>query len=102
MTTRHKTPRRLEVWMRVRDHDRLKRARLRSPFRTQVELARALKCTQQYVSALENGDKTTCSDDIAIRICRLLNIDLEAYFEAKELAPMPPVTTRSRVESRQL
>lgn len=86
--------------MRVRDPQRLRRARERSPFRTQVELARAMKCTQQYISQLENGDKTTCSDDVAIRLCRFLSIDLEAYFEPKSLAPMTAGATRSRVGNK--
>lgn len=63
---------------------------------TQMQLAIFARCTQQYISILESGRDRDCSEDIALRISKALDIDLEDYFEARELTRNPPVATTSR------
>lgn len=81
--------------MIVIDPAKLKRRR-RSKGLTQMQLAVFARCTQQYVSLLESGVDRDCSEDIALRISKALDIDLEDYFEARELVRMPAVATDSR------
>lgn len=82
--------------MYVIDPDKLKRRRKTRDL-TQFQLSVFARCTQQYISLLESGRDRDCSDDIAIRICRALDIELEDYFEARASSPMPQIATRSRV-----
>lgn len=81
--------------MIVIDPGKLKRRR-RSKGITQGQLAVFARCTQQYVSLLESGRDRDCSEDIALRISRALDVDLEDYFEAREIVRLQPVTTHSR------
>ncbi len=68
-----------------------------------IELAfLARPCTQQYISLLENGTDRDCSEDIAIKICKALDVELEDYFEAREIVRTPPVATASRGRSEDL
>ncbi len=84
-----------EVWMYVIDPAKLKRTRKAAGL-TQGDVAYKAKCTQQYVSILESGRDRDCSEDIAIRICKVLSVDLEDYFEAREVVRMPAIATGSR------
>lgn len=81
--------------MIVIDPPRLKRQR-KAKGLTQGQLAVFARCTQQYVSLLESGTDRDCSEDIALRISKALDIELEDYFEARELVRMPTITTVSR------
>lgn len=63
---------------------------------TQMQLAIFARCTQQYISILESGRDRDCSEDIALRISKALDVDLEDYFEARELTRNPSVATDSR------
>lgn len=82
--------------MYVKDPAKLRRRR-RDKQMSQKQLAALSDCTQQYISLLESGDDRDCSEKIAERICRYLDVDLEDYFEARSLSRMPSVTTSSRV-----
>lgn len=81
--------------MYVIDPGKLQRRR-KSKGLTQGQLAIFARCTQQYVSLLESGRDRDCSEDIALRIAKALDIDLEDYFEAREVSRIPPVTPSSR------
>lgn len=85
--------------MQVKDASRLRRRR-RDKGLSQKQLASLVDCTQQYISLLENGTDSDCSEKIAERICRWLDVDLEDYFEEHELVRMPPVATPSRGGSK--
>lgn len=99
MRTGRRTPRRTVVLVRVKNPAALAEARERSPF-TQVELARAIECTQQYISALETRPYKNCDQAIAARICLLLGINLEDYFEPADAISSAPGATTSRVTGR--
>lgn len=81
--------------MLVIDPAKLKRRR-KAKGLTQEQLAIFSRCTQQYVSLLESGVDRDCSEDIALRISKALDIDLEDYFEAREIIRTPGITTVSR------
>lgn len=85
----------VEVWMYVRDHAKLRRRR-RDKHLTQQQLAALVGCRQQYISKLERTDHD-CSPRIAEQISRWLDVDLEDYFEERSVSRMPTVTTDSRV-----
>lgn len=82
--------------MYVLDPTRL-RTRRRSKGLTQEQLAIFARCTQQYVSLLESGRDRDCSEDIALRVCKALDIELEDYFELRETSSNSGVATDSRV-----
>lgn len=84
--------------MYVNDPAKLRRRRKDKGF-SQKQLAALVDCTQQYISLLENGTDSDCSERIAERICRWLDIDLEDYFEERSVLRMPAVATDSRVSS---
>lgn len=69
--------------MKVTHPERIRRARQKLDY-SQVDLARLVGCTQQYISAIETGTDNDVSDEVALRICRRLGIDLEYAFEQRE------------------
>jgi transcriptional regulator with XRE-family HTH domain len=89
-----RTPTR-EVWMHVKDPGKLRRRRKDKGY-SQTDLALLVNCTQQYISMLENGTDSDCSERIAERICKRLGVDLEDYFEERTLVRNPGVATPSR------
>lgn len=93
-TPRRRRPR-IVIWMYVKEPSKLRRARKKRHF-SQVQLAALVGCSQQYVSLLESGDDRDCSEKIAERICRYLDIDLEDYFVEHHVIREPAVATNSR------
>lgn len=85
--------------MYVKDSAKIRRRRKDKGF-SQKQLAALVECTQQYISLLESGTDSDCSERIAERICRWLDIDLEDYFEERSIVRMPAVTTDSRVAGK--
>lgn len=85
-----------EVWMFVIDPGKLQRRRKAKDL-TQGQLAIFARCTQQYISLLESGTDRDCSEEIALRISKALDIDLEDYFEARDIVRTSDVATASRV-----
>lgn len=81
--------------MYVIDPTKLRRRR-RDKGLTQQQLAALVDCKQQYISLLESGNDRDCSERIAERICRWLDVDLEDYFEARVVIRTPDVATASR------
>lgn len=81
--------------MYVIDPGKLQRRR-KAKSLTQEQLAIFARCTQQYISILESGRDRDCSEDIALRIAKALDVDLEDYFEAREVVRTQPVPTASR------
>ena len=81
--------------MIVKDGSRMRRKRKDAGF-SQTDLAALVGCTQQYISMLENGTDSDCSERIAERICKRLNVDVEDLFEERQLVRTPAVTTTSR------
>lgn len=80
--------------MYVTDPPKLKRRR-KTKHLTQGDLAIFARCTQQYISLLESGTDRDCSEEIALRICKALDIEMEDYFEARSAVAMPGVTTNN-------
>lgn len=72
-----------EVWMRMIDNRRMRRARKRKGF-AQRDLAALCKCTQATISALETGAMTGCSVDLAEALAKWLDVDVEDFFERHE------------------
>jgi transcriptional regulator with XRE-family HTH domain len=81
--------------MIVRDGSRMRRKRKDAGY-SQADLAALAGCTQQYISMLENGTDLDCSERIAEKIAKRLNVDLEDLFEERQLVRTQPVTTPSR------
>ena len=81
--------------MIVKDGSRMRRKRKDAGF-SQTDLAALVGCTQQYISMLENGTDSDCSERIAERICKRLNVDVEDLFEERQLIRTPAVATPSR------
>lgn len=94
MSNRKKPPAR-EVWMYVKEPGKLRRRRRDKGF-SQAQLARLVGCTQQYVSLLENGTDLDCSERIAEKLCRWLDVSVEDYFEERSLDRTSGVATDSR------
>jgi DNA-binding XRE family transcriptional regulator len=71
----------------------LKRARQRRGL-TQRELAfLARPCSQTTIYLLENGKMPTLSDELALRLCRRLDIDLEDAFIERSSVVGSPMTS---------
>lgn len=85
--------------MQVKEPSKLRRRRKAKHF-SQVQLASLVGCTQQYISLLESGNDDDCSERIAERICKYLDVDLEDYFDERELVRMPTITTDSRATGK--
>lgn len=81
--------------MHVKDPGKLRRRRKDKGY-SQADLAKLVVCTQQYISMLENGTDSDCSERIAERICKRLGVDLEDFFEERSLPRIQPVATPSR------
>lgn len=78
MKNRRRHPR-IVVYMYVKEPVKLRRAR-KTKGLSQVQLAALAGCTQQYISLLESGEDRDCSEKIAERVCRYLDINLEDHF----------------------
>lgn len=91
MTTKYKRPR-SEVWMYVKDPAKLRRRRKDKGF-SQAQLAGLCGCTQQYISLMENGDDRDCSDRIATRVAKWLDISLEDLFDEHVSVLHPAIAT---------
>ena len=94
MTRRPRLRHSREVWMRIIDHGRMRRARKRRGF-TQRELAGLARCTQATISAIETGAMTGCSADLAESLAKWLDLDLEDVFERHEHTRVHRVTNAS-------
>lgn len=81
--------------MQVKDPTKLRRRRKDKGY-SQTDLASLVGCTQQYISMLENGTDSDCSERIAERIAKRLDVDLEDFFEERSIVRTPAVTTPSR------
>ena len=71
-------------WMKVIQPRRIRSARLRRSY-TQADLAALVGCTQQYISALESGNDSDCSEKVALAIAKRLEVDLDTIFEEREI-----------------
>lgn len=85
----------IEAWMLIKDPDDLKKARRKRGY-TQVELAGLCRVTQQYISAMERGSDKDISDNVAYRICKWLDVDVDYLFEEKKVIRTSRVATPSR------
>lgn len=89
-------PKPIEVWMYVKEPAKLRRRRM-DKHMTQVQLAALVGVTQQYISALEKGNDRDCSQRVADKLCRWLDVAQEDYFDQRAASRMPRITTASRV-----
>lgn len=78
--------------MQVKEPTKLRRRRKDKHF-SQTQLAALVGCTQQYISLLESGRDDDCSEKVAERIAKYLDVDLEDYFAEREVVRTPPVAT---------
>lgn len=95
-------PRRIHpkgAWMKLTDPARMARLRKRRDY-TQSDLSSLVGCTQQYISAMETGADTDCSERIALEICRRLDVDLEDLFRDITPSPLPNETRSVRGTSK--
>ena len=65
--------------MKITNPRRIALARRKRGY-TQADLAALVGCTQQYISMLEGGADTDCSERLALAICKRLDIELEDAF----------------------
>ena len=86
------------VWMKVTNPGAISRKRKRLNY-TQVDLAGLVGCTQQYISLLENGRDSDCSERIALAICKRLDLDMEDVFEERQIFSAT-ADTRSKVADK--
>lgn len=84
--------------MKITRPDLIARKR-RSLGYTQTDLANLTGVTQQYISMLESGTDRDCSETLALKIARRLEIDLEDAFEHRDALHVAPVT-RSKVGTK--
>lgn len=77
--------------MRITNPGAVGRARRRRSL-SQTDLAAITGCTQQFISMIETGTTRTCSEALALTICRKLDIDMEDAFAYGEdsYAPAHP------------
>lgn len=66
--------------MRITRPRQIAAARRRCGY-TQIDLARLLGCTQQYVSRVERGQERHCSEKFAADLVRRLDLDPEDVFD---------------------
>lgn len=88
--------------MRRKDPQALRRARKRARL-TQRELAFLARCSQATIYLLEKAGPDgmdTCSDDLALRICDRLHVDVEDLFEERSSSRSTGVTTGQRATSQ--
>ena len=76
------------AWMKVTNPKRIKTRRERLGY-SQVDLAALVGCSQQYISLLETGSDDDCSEAIARKIAKRLDIDLEEAFEERTIYGEP-------------
>jgi transcriptional regulator with XRE-family HTH domain len=82
--------------MYVKDGTKIRRRR-RDKGLSQVQLAALARCTQQYISLIEQGLDRDISEKLAERICTYLDISLDDYFEERRSAVRAPdVATNTR------
>lgn len=84
--------------MKVLHPERIARERRRLGY-TQTDLANLVSVSQQYISMLERGDDRDCSEALALRIARRLDLDVEDIFEYRS-ALHAPRNTRSKVGTK--
>lgn len=87
------------AWMRLRDPKKLRSWRVHRNL-TQRELAFLCKCSQNSIHLLESGRMTSVSEDLAMTICRRLDIPWEDVFEARESSGMRRVTSGDSIRRR--
>lgn len=78
--------------MKVKDPAQIRRWRKQRHF-SQRDLAYLVRRSQTAIYALEKGTLRTVSEDFAIAIAARLDVPWEDLFEARELDPVPAVTT---------
>lgn len=84
--------------MKVTNPKRIALARRKRGY-TQANLAALVGCTQQYISLLETGVDADCSEEVAIAICKRLDIELEDAFEERLIFSDRP-NARSKIGSK--
>lgn len=91
--------RRSEVWMRVRDAERLRTWRKRRGL-SQRDLAYLARCSQNAISLIEQGKLLTLSEDLALEIARRLDVPWEDLFEPRESAGVRKMAHGASASSR--
>lgn len=86
-------------WMRLRDPKKLRSWRLHREL-TQRELAFLCKCSQNTIHLLESGQMTSLSEDLAVTICKRLDIPCEEVFVEREHSGVRRVTSGTNTKAR--
>ena len=84
--------------MKVTKPELIARERRRLGY-TQTDLANLVGVTQQYISMIERGIDRDCSEGLALRIAKRLDIDVEAAFDCRSVLHEPAVT-RSKIGTK--
>lgn len=80
-----------EVWMRVKDPETIREARVSAGF-TQRDLAGLAHCSQATISAIERGEMKGCSEDLAKALCKWLKLSERALFIREDGSRVARVT----------
>lgn len=78
--------------MKVKEPSALKRARAKAGL-TQRELAFLARCSHTTIYLLEKGEMVTLSDDLALRISKRLQRDVEDLFVERAALTVPVVAS---------
>ena len=83
------------TWMKLRSNDIL-RAFMKQKGFSMKQLADYAGCSKSFIGFLANGDKTSCTPELAERIAAVLGAPTEAIFEPKTSAPSGHVSKPRR------
>lgn len=81
---RRKSPK--GTWMKLRSADVL-RAFMKQKNFSMARLAMYSGCSKSFIGFLANGDKTSCTKELATKISEALDVPLDVLFEQRASAP---------------
>lgn len=73
------------TWMKLRSAEVLRAFMKQKNFSMQ-RLATYSGCSKSFIGFLANGDKTSCTEPLAVNIARALDVPLEVLFERRASA----------------
>lgn len=85
--------------MKIIDGDSIRRRRKRMRY-TQRDLAALVGCSHAMIGYLERGEITTCTRQLAEKICARLDLDLESEFREESIEITSTVSTVKLVNER--
>ena len=89
---RRRAQARKDTWMKVKNHESLRRWRKQRRF-SQEQLAGLARCSQNTISLLELGRMKTLTASLAVDIATWLEVPWAELFEAEEFEVVPGVAS---------